>query len=292
MAGKNTPRGDYYKDKASREAEEEFFDAPEEYRKNFRSTQEEAYKNKEKAVFEADEPSSGRGKAVTIVIVGLVTILAVLLAAYYLLMNQGKVPEVGPLTTRSTVTVSAEVPSLDGLEDGTLPGEGANIVINGTTIGNTSNAGGGAARKTTVTASKIDSYITDASGITAKGVQSMVNRSAHSKGDVLIWDNIVEDDSDLTNYNYEYKAAYYRPTSEDEDIHAIQKNTVYIFLTATNKDPSQEEKGMLVLRAENVYVRNGNLVAEYTEGEMDKYSDADSFIKSYMSNKSGFTKVE
>lgn len=291
MAGKNTPRGDYYKDKASREAEEEFFDAPVEYRRNFRNTQKEAYENKEKGVFEADEPSSGVGKAITIGIVGLLTILAVLFAAYYLLMNQGKVPEVGPLTTKSTV-VSVEVPSLDGLEDGTLPGEGANIVINGTTIGNTSNAGGGAARKTTVTASKIDSYVTDASGITAKGVQSMVNRSAHSRGDVLIWDNIIEDDSDLTNYNYDYKAAYYRPTSENEDIHAIQKNTVYIFLTATNKDPSQEEKGMLVLRAENVYVRNGNLVAEYTEGEMDKVSDVDSFIKSYMSNKSGFTKVE
>lgn len=292
MARNHTPRGDYYRDKAKRDAEDEFFDAPEAYRSNFEHTQAEARKNKEKAVFDREEESTGRGSVVAITLVGLVCILAVLLAAYYLLMNQGKVPEVGPLTT-TTITATEEetLPEENALEDGTLPGEGANIVINGTTIGNTSNAGGGSARLSTVTASKSNAYVDNNTGMTSSQVMSMVNRSAASKGNVLIWDNIVEDDSDLTQYNYKYQAAYYRVTSEKEDIHAIQKNTVYIFLTATDKDPSQETPGMLVLRAENVYKQNGNLVCEYMEGEMDRYSDASSFISSYMSNKSGFTKV-
>ncbi|MBQ8063202.1 MAG: hypothetical protein IJ720_00955 [Clostridia bacterium] len=289
MARNHTPRGDYYRERANREAEDEFFDAPAEYRNNFENTQAEARKNKEAAVFDREERRSGRGAVVAIVLVGLVAILAVLLAAYYMLMNQGKVPEVGPLTTTTTTAVTTEVSSLDTLEDGTLPGEDANIVINGTTVRNTSNAGGGSARLTTVTASNTNAYVN--SGMTAAQVQSMVNRQAAGRGNVLIWDNIVEDDSDLNQYNYTYQAAYYRVTSEKEDIHAIQKNTVYIFLTATNKDPSQEEKGMLVLHGENVYKQNGNLVAEYMEGEMDRYSDASSFISSYMAGKSGFTKV-
>lgn len=289
MSMKNTSRGDYYKDRASREAEDEFFDAPEEYKSNFRATQENARRNGEKAVFDKEERSSGAGKIITIVLVGIVSILAVLLATYYVLMNQGKVPEVGPLTTRPT-TVATEATTLppDSLEDGTLPGEGENIVINGTTVGNTSNAGGNAARQTTV---KGNDYVRSADSINSTQVRNMVNRSAHANGDVLIWDNIIEDDTDLTHYNYEYQAAYYRATSENEDIHAIQKNTVYIFLTATNKDPSVEGKGMLVLRGENVYDRNGNLTAEYMEGEMDSCSDANSFISSYMANKSGFTRI-
>ena len=289
MAKKHTSRGDYYADRASREAEDEFFDAPEEYKSNFKATQENARRNREKAVFEKDEPTSGGGKVVAITLVGLVAILAVILAAYYMLMNAGKVPEIGPLTTRSTsvVTEATTLPP-DALEDGTLPGEGANIVINGTTIGNTSNAGGNAARATTV---KGNDYVASADALSSTAIRNMVNRSAHANGDVLIWDNIIEDDTDLTHYNYEYQAAYYRATSENEDIHAIQKNTVYIFLTATNKDPSVEEKGMLVLRAENVYDRNGTLTAEYTEGEMDSYTDANSFISSYMSSKSGFTRI-
>ena len=276
---KHTPRGDYYRDRANREAEDEFFDAPEEYRKT-----------SEGDVFEKEEKTSGGGKIAAIILVGLVAILAVLLAAYYMLMNQGKVPEVGPLTTTSVVTETVTLPGENALEDGTLPGEGANIVINGTTIGNTSNAGGANARRTTVTGAT-NAYVTDAGKITASQVQAMINASAKSSGDVLIWDNIIEDDTDLTHYNYTYKAAYYRATSEDEDIHAIRKNTVYTFLTATNKDPSQEEKGMLVLHSENVYSKDGKLIAEYTEGEMDRYTDADSFIQSYMANKSGFTKV-
>ena len=110
MPRNHTPRGDYYREKA-REAEDEFFDAPEEYRSNFKNTQEEARKNKEKAPFDADEPTSGRGKIVAITLVGVVAILAVLLAAYYLLMNQGKVPEVGPLTTTSTVAQTTVPPT-------------------------------------------------------------------------------------------------------------------------------------------------------------------------------------
>lgn len=290
MAGKHTPRGDYYKDRASREAEEEFFDAPEEYRNSFRSNQAEARRNGEKAVFEGEAPASGKGKVATIVLVGLVTILAVLLATYYLLMNQGKVPEVGPLKT-TTVATQTVTTLPDALEDGTLPGEDANIVINGTTIGNTSNAGGSGARKTTVTASKATAYVSSADQISGSQLASMVNRSAASAGDVLIWDNIIEDDTDLTHYNYKYHSAYFRVTTEDEDIHAVRKNTVYIFLTATNKDPSVEESGVLVLHAENVYVRNGNLVAEYIEGEMDQTNDPGSFVSSYMSGKSGFTRV-
>ena len=274
---RNTPRGNYYKDR-NKEAEDEFFDAPEEYRKS-----------SEPQVFEKEEKTSGGGKIAAIVLVGLVAILGVLVAAYILLMNQGKVPEVGPLTTTSIATETVTLPG-DTLEDGTLPGEGANIVINGTTVGNTSNAGGNAARKTTVTAAT-NAYVTDSNKITSSMVKAMIDRSAKSNGDVLIWDNIIEDDTDLTHYNYTYQAAYYRATSEDEDIHAIRKNTVYTFLTATNKDPSQEEKGMLVLHSENVYNKDGQLVAEYTEGEMDRYTDADSFIQSYMANKSGFTKV-
>ena len=292
MSRKNTSRGDYYRDRASREAEDEFFDAPEEYRSSFLNTQENARRNGEKAVFEKEERTSGKGKVVTILLVGLVAILAVLLAAYYLLMNQGKVPEVGPLTTSTTTAVTEEstLPP-DALEDGTLPGEGANIVINGTTVGNTSNAGGNNARRTTVTAKQGNAYIADVGTLTTPKLQSMVNRSAHANGDVLIWDNIIEDDTDLTHYNYQYQAAYARITSENEDIHAVQKNTVYIFLTATNKDPSVEEKGMLVLRGENVYDRGGNLVAEYMEGEMDSCSDPSGFITSYMANESGFTRV-
>ena len=81
MARKNTSRGDYYREKAREEADE-FFDAPEEYRSNFKNTQEEARKNKEKAVFDADEPTSGRGKIAAITLVGVVSILAVLLAAF------------------------------------------------------------------------------------------------------------------------------------------------------------------------------------------------------------------
>ena len=38
MPRNHTPRGDYYREKA-REAEDEFFDAPEEYRSNFKNTQ-------------------------------------------------------------------------------------------------------------------------------------------------------------------------------------------------------------------------------------------------------------
>lgn len=287
MSRKYTERGDYYREK-NREAEAEFFDAPEEYRENFRNSQEESRRNREAAVFDADVPASGKGKAVAIALVGVVAILAVLLAAYYLMMSEGKVPEVGPLTTRSTVTESVTALPNE-LEDGTLPGESANIVINGTTIGNTSNAGGSAARKTTVTAAKTNAYVTK--NITGSEVSAMVQRAGSFSGNVLILDNIIQDDSDLTQYNYSYADAYYRVTSDNEDIHAIQKNTVYIFLTATNKDPEQEQKGMLVLRAENVYQQNGQLNAEYMEGEMDSYSDASSFISSYMASKSGFQKV-
>ncbi len=276
MAKRNTKRGDYYREKA-REEEAEFFDAPEAYRTSVRNSQEE------KPAKERGGAAKG-GKIFTIILVGIVSILAVLLAAYYLLLNQGKVPEVGPLTTTTVATTQ----SISELEDGTLPGEGANIVINGTTVGNTSNSGGSDARKTTVTV-KSNAYVTDK--MTSSDVSAMVKRAASSKGNVLIWDNIIEDDSDLTQYNFTYADAYYRVTSEDEDIIAIQKNTVYIFLTATNKDPEQEEKGMLVLRAENAYMDDGKLNAEYIEGEMDSYDNASSFISSYMANKSGFTKV-
>ena len=138
MPRKNTSRGDYYREKA-REAEDEFFDAPEEYRSNFKNTQEEARKNKEKAPFDADEPTSGRGKIVAITLVGVVAILAVLLAAYYLLMNQGKVPEVGPLTTTSTTALTTVAPS--AIDDGTELDDQGNVVINGTTRGSGSNGG-------------------------------------------------------------------------------------------------------------------------------------------------------
>ncbi len=122
-------------------------------------------------------------------------------------------------------------------------------------------------------------------------VNAMVQKAGKKNGTVLIWDNIVEDDSDLTQYNYKYYTAYYRVTSEDQDIHAIQKNTVYVFLEATNKDPEQEEKGMLVLHAENVFKDGDQLNAEYIEGEMDRYTDASSFVSNYMAGKSGFQKV-
>ena len=122
-------------------------------------------------------------------------------------------------------------------------------------------------------------------------VNAMVQKAGKKNGTVLIWDNIVEDDSDLTQYNYNYYTAYYRVTSEDQDIHAIQKNTVYVFLEATNKDPEQEEKGMLVLHAENVFKDGDQLNAEYIEGEMDRYNDASSFVSNYMAGKSGFQKV-
>lgn len=290
MPKSNTPRGDYYREKA-REAEDEFFDAPEEYRSNFKNTQEEARKNKEKAVFDADEPTSGRGKIVAITLVGVVAILAVLLAAYYLLMNQGKVPEVGPLTTTSTQVQTTVEPSV--IEGESFTDDSGNIVINGTTRGSGSGGSaqgsGGSGNGTGKAATgKNNNY---ASKISSSQVNSMVNRVAKNQGQVLIWDNVVEDDSDLIQYNYDYVTAYYRVTSEDQDIHAIQKNTVYIFLTATNKDPEQEEKGMLVLHAENAYLDDGQLNAEYIEGEFDRYSDASSFISNYMAGKSGFQKV-
>ena len=286
MPRKNTSRGDYYREKA-REAEDEFFDAPEEYRSNFKNTQEEARKNKEKAPFDADEPTSGRGKIVAITLVGVVAILAVLLAAYYLLMNQGKVPEVGPLTTTSTTALTTVAPS--AIDDGTELDDQGNVVINGTTRGSGSNGGGsngsgsgqGATGKTNNYSNKMSS----------SQVNAMVQKAGKKNGTVLIWDNIVEDDSDLTQYNYKYYTAYYRVTSEDQDIHAIEKNTVYIFLEATNKDPEQEEKGMLVLHAENVFKDGDQLNAEYIEGEMDRYTDASSFVSNYMAGKSGFQKV-
>ncbi|MBQ8924641.1 MAG: hypothetical protein IJ051_00075 [Clostridia bacterium] len=290
MPRKNTSRGDYYREKASREAEDEFFDAPEEYRSNFKNTQEEARKNKEKAVFDADEPTSGRGKIVAITLVGVVAILAVLLAAYYLLMNQGKVPEVGPLTTTSTTAVTTVAPSI--VEDDTIVDDQGNIVINGTTRGNGSGGSGSGSNGSgsgSGATGKTNNY---SNKMTASQVSSMVQAAGKKNGNVLIWDNIVEDDSDLSQYNYKYVSAYYRVTSEDQDIHAIQKNTVYIFLEATNKDPEQEEKGMLVLHAENVFVQNGSLNAEYIEGEMDRYTDASSFISNYMAGKSGFQKVQ
>jgi hypothetical protein len=286
MPRKNTSRGDYYREKA-REAEDEFFDAPEEYRSNFKNTQEEARKNKEKAPFDADEPTSGRGKIVAITLVGVVAILAVLLAAYYLLMNQGKVPEVGPLTTTSTTALTTVAPS--AIDDSTELDDQGNVVINGTTRGSGSNGGGsngsGSGQGAT---GKTNNY---SNKMTANQVSSMVQRVGKKNGQVLIWDNIVEDDSDLTQYNYKYYAAYYRVTSEDQDIHAIEKNTVYIFLEATNKDPEQEEKGMLVLHAENVFKDGDQLNAEYIEGEMDRYTDASSFVSNYMAGKSGFQKV-
>lgn len=290
MPKSNTPRGDYYREKA-REAEDEFFDAPEEYRSNFKNTQEEARKNKEKAVFDADEPTSGRGKIVAITLVGVVAILAVLLAAYYLLMNQGKVPEVGPLTTTSTQVQTTVEPSV--IEGESFTDDSGNIVINGTTRGSGSGgsaqgSGGSGNGTGKATTGKNNNY---ASKISSSQVNSMVSRVAKNQGQVLIWDNVVEDDSDLIQYNYDYVTAYYRVTSEDQDIHAIQKNTVYIFLTATNKDPEQEEKGMLVLHAENAYLDDGQLNAEYIEGEFDRYSDASSFISNYMAGKSGFQKV-
>ena len=286
MPRKNTSRGDYYREKA-READDEFFDAPEEYRSNFKNTQEEARKNKEKAPFDADEPTSGRGKIVAITLVGVVAILAVLLAAYYLLMNQGKVPEVGPLTTTSTTALTTVAPS--AIDDGTELDDQGNVVINGTTRGSGSNGGGsngsgsgqGATGKTNNYSNKMSS----------SQVNAMVQKAGKKNGTVLIWDNIVEDDSDLTQYNYKYYTAYYRVTSEDQDIHAIQKNTVYVFLEATNKDPEQEEKGMLVLHAENVFKDGDQLNAEYIEGEMDRYTDASSFVSNYMAGKSGFQKV-
>lgn len=290
MPRKNTSRGDYYREKASREAEDEFFDAPEEYRSNFKNTQEEARKNKEKAVFDADEPTSGRGKIVAITLVGVVAILAVLLAAYYLLMNQGKVPEVGPLTTTSTTAVTTVAPSI--VEDDTIVDDQGNVVINGTTRGNGSGGSGSGSNGSgsgSGATGKTNNY---SNKMTASQVSSMVQAAGKKNGNVLIWDNIVEDDSDLSQYNYKYVSAYYRVTSEDQDIHAIQKNTVYIFLEATNKDPEQEEKGMLVLHAENVFVQNGSLNAEYIEGEMDRYTDASSFISNYMAGKSGFQKVQ
>ena len=286
MPRKNTSRGDYYREKA-READDEFFDAPEEYRSNFKNTQEEARKNKEKAPFDADEPTSGRGKIVAISLVGVVAILAVLLAAYYLLMNQGKVPEVGPLTTTSTTALTTVAPS--AIDDGTELDDQGNVVINGTTRGSGSNGGGsngsGSGQGAT---GKTNNY---SNKMTANQVSSMVQRVGKKNGQVLIWDNIVEDDSDLTQYNYKYYTAYYRVTSEDQDIHAIEKNTVYIFLEATNKDPEQEEKGMLVLHAENVFKDGDQLNAEYIEGEMDRYTDASSFVSNYMAGKSGFQKV-
>ena len=286
MPKKNTSRGDYYREKAREEADE-FFDAPEEYRSNFKNTQEEARKNKEKAVFDADESTSGKGKIVAITLVGVVSILAVLLAAYYLLMNQGKVPEVGPLTTTSTTALTTVAPS--AIDDGTELDDQGNVVINGTTRGSGSNGGGsngsgsgqGATGKTNNYSNKMSS----------SQVNAMVQKAGKKNGTVLIWDNIVEDDSDLTQYNYKYYAAYYRVTSEDQDIHAIEKNTVYIFLEATNKDPEQEEKGMLVLHAENVFKDGDQLNAEYIEGEMDRYTDASSFVSNYMAGKSGFQKV-
>lgn len=286
MAKKNTSRGDYYREKAREEADE-FFDAPEEYRSNFKNTQEEARKNKEKAVFDADEPTSGRGKIVAITLVGVVAILAVLLAAYYLLMNQGKVPEVGPLTTRTTTTVTQIDPNAI-IDDNTDLDDDANVVINGTTRGNGKGGGsnGGSGQGAT---GKTNNY---SNQMNSSQVSSMVQRAGKKNGTVLIWDNVIEDDSDLTQYNYKYHSAYYRVTSEDQDIHAIQKNTVYIFLEATNKDPEQEEKGMLVLHAENVFVQNGQLNAEYIEGEYDRYNDASSFVSTYMSGKSGFQKVQ
>lgn len=291
MPKSNSPRGDYYREKA-REAEDEFFDAPEEYRSNFKNTQEEARKNKEKAVFDADEPTSGRGKIVAITLVGVVAILAVLLAAYYVLMNQGKVPEVGPLTTTSTQAPTTMDPN--AFETETVTDESGNIVINGTTKGSGSNGGGSqgsgnGSGKGTATATKASNY---SKTMTSGQVSAMVQRVGKRQGQVLIWDNVTEDDSDLIQYNTTYQAAYYRVTSEDQDIHAIQKNTVYVFLTATNKDPEQEEKGMIVLHAENAFVENGQLNAEYIEGEFDRYSDASSFISNYMANKSGFTKVQ
>lgn len=292
MPRNHTPRGDYYREKA-RETEDEFFDAPEEYRSNFQNTQEEARKNKEKAVFDADEPTSGRGKIVAITLVGVVTILAVLLAAYYVLMNQGKVPEVGPLTTTSTQPQTTVEPSV--IEGESFTDDSGNIVINGTTRGTGGNGGsaqgngGNGSGSGNGATGKSNNY---SNKVSAAQVNSMVNRVGKKQGQVLIWDNVVEDDSDLIQYNYNYVTAYYRVTSEDQDIHAIQKNTVYIFLTATNKDPEQEEKGMLVLHAENAYVENGQLNAEYIEGEFDRYSDASSFISNYMAGKSGFQKVQ
>ena len=195
MPRKNTSRGDYYREKA-REAEDEFFDAPEEYRSNFKNTQEEARKNKEKAPFDADEPTSGRGKIVAITLVGVVAILAVLLAAYYLLMNQGKVPEVGPLTTTSTTALTTVAPS--AIDDGTELDDQGNVVINGTTRGSGSNGGGsngsgsgqGATGKTNNYSNKMSS----------SQVNAMVQKAGKKNGTVLIWDNIVEDDSDLTQY--------------------------------------------------------------------------------------------
>ena len=229
-----------------------------------------------------------RGKIVAITLVGVVSILAVLLAAYYVLMNQGKVPEVGPLTTRTTTTVTQVDPNTI-IDDNTDIGDDANIVINGTTRGNGSNGGGSNGGSGQGATGKTNNY---SNKMTAGQVSSMVQRAGKKNGTVLIWDNVVEDDSDLIQYNYKYHSAYYRVTSEDQDIHAIQKNTVYIFLEATNKDPEQEEKGMLVLHAENVFQQNGQLNAEYIEGEFDRYTDANSFIANYMAGKSGFQKVQ
>ena len=289
MPRKNTSRGDYYREKASREAEDEFFDAPEEYRSNFKNTQEEARKNKEKAPFDADEPTSGRGKIVAIALVGVVAILAVLLAAYYLLMNQGKVPEVGPLTTTSTTVLTTVAPS--AIDDGTMVDDQGNVVINGTTRGSGSNGGsnGGSGGTGKAVTGKTNNY---SNKMSSNQVNAMVQKAGKKNGTVLIWDNIVEDDSDLSQYNYTYHSAYYRVTSEDQDIHAIQKNTVYVFLEATNKDPEQEEKGMLVLHAENVFKDGDQLNEEYIEGEMDRYTDASSFVSNYMAGKSGFQKVQ
>ena len=151
MPRNHTPRGDYYREKA-REAEDELFDAPEEDRSNVKNTQEEARKNKEKAPFDADEPTSGRGKIVAITLVGVVAILAVLLAAYYLLMNQGKVPEVGPLTTTSTVAQTTVPPTVT--DESTILDENGNVVINGTTRrqsggSNGSGSGSGSGQKLT-----------------------------------------------------------------------------------------------------------------------------------------------
>ena len=287
MPRNHTPRGDYYREKA-REAEDEFFDAPEEYRSNFKNTQEEARKNKEKAPFDADEPTSGRGKIVAITLVGVVAILAVLLAAYYLLMNQGKVPEVGPLTTTSTTALTTVAPS--AIDDSTELDDQGNVVINGTTRGSGSNGGsnGGSGGSGKAVTGKTNNY---SNTMSSNQVNAMVQKAGKKNGTVLIWDNIVEDDSDLSQYNYKYHSAYYRVTSEDQDIHAIQKNTVYVFLEATNKDPEQEEKGMLVLHAENVFKDGDQLNAEYIEGEMDRYTDASSFVSNYMAGKSGFQKV-
>ena len=182
-------------------------------------------------------------------------------------------------------------PSTWGMEQHELiiVDENGNVVINGTTRrqsgGGSNGSGNGTGKAVT---GKTNNY---SNNMSSSQVNAMVQKAGKKNGTVLIWDNIVEDDSDLTQYNYKYYTAYYRVTSEDQDIHAIQKNTVYVFLEATNKDPEQEEKGMLVLHAENVFKDGDQLNAEYIEGEMDRYTDASSFVSNYMAGKSGFQKV-